>query len=315
MSLRSIVAALGGDLYDGGRRANIPAPGHSRADRSVSLLLDGDRLVIHSFGAADWREVREYLRGLGFAPVVADEAGGVGCPRRGDGARARLVASLWSQGTPLEPRCAASRYLRLRAVERSGAAIEELRFHSAVPVALFRPCGVARPALLAAIRAGDGRLTALEVTYLDQRGRRAEDLRLPRKTVGRLPGGSAVRLDAAAPAMLVAEGVVSALSASERFGLPAWALLSTSNLRRWVPPPEVRRVLIAADRGPDGERSARLLAGRLWGLGVEVAVRWPPLPHGDWNDAMRARRVEAGRGGAPVSAQEGSWAHWAGDDR
>ena len=39
MSLRTIVQALGGELYDGGRRANIPAPGHSAADRSVSLLL------------------------------------------------------------------------------------------------------------------------------------------------------------------------------------------------------------------------------------------------------------------------------------
>lgn len=314
MSLRSIVAALGGDLYDGGRRANIPAPGHSRADRSVSLLLDGDRLVIHSFGAADWREVREHLRGLGFAPAVADEPGVAGGQRRGDGARARLVASLWSQGTPLGPHCAASRHLRLRGVGRSGAAIEELRFHPSVPVALFRPCGVARPTLLAAIRAGDGRLTALEVTYLDQRGRRAEDLRLSRKTVGRLPGGSAVRLDPARSEMLVAEGVVTALSASELFGLPAWALLSTSNLRRWTPPAGVRRVLIAADRGADGERSARMLAGRLRGLGVEAAVRWPPLPHGDWNDAMRAGRAKGGPGGAPVSAQEGSWAHWAGDE-
>jgi len=41
MSLREIVRVLGGDLYDGGRRANVPAPKHSRADRSVSLLLWG----------------------------------------------------------------------------------------------------------------------------------------------------------------------------------------------------------------------------------------------------------------------------------
>lgn len=66
MSLRLIVAALGGDIHSGGRSANVPAPGHSRADRSVSLLLDGDRVVIHGFGAADWRAVREHPQGLGF---------------------------------------------------------------------------------------------------------------------------------------------------------------------------------------------------------------------------------------------------------
>jgi len=66
MTLRTIVAAFGGDLYAGGARASIPAPGHSAADRSVSLLLNGDRLVIHGFGGADWREVRDLLRGRGF---------------------------------------------------------------------------------------------------------------------------------------------------------------------------------------------------------------------------------------------------------
>lgn len=39
LSLREIVAALGGDLHHGGQSANVPAPGHSQADRSVSLLL------------------------------------------------------------------------------------------------------------------------------------------------------------------------------------------------------------------------------------------------------------------------------------
>lgn len=66
MSLAGIVAALGGELHAGGSVAHVPAPGHSRADRSVSLLLDGDRVVVHGFGASDWREVRDYLRGLGL---------------------------------------------------------------------------------------------------------------------------------------------------------------------------------------------------------------------------------------------------------
>lgn len=62
MSLRSIVAALGGDLYDQGRRANIPAPGHSPVDRSVSLLLEGGRVIVHTFGGGEWRDVLDDLR-------------------------------------------------------------------------------------------------------------------------------------------------------------------------------------------------------------------------------------------------------------
>jgi putative DNA primase/helicase len=122
------------------------------------------------------------------------------------------------------------------------------------------------------------------VTYLAANGRRAEDLRLPRKTVGPAPGGCAVRLDEVADEMLVGEGVFTTLSASEWFGLPGWALMSTRNLRVWSPPPGVRSVLIAADRGKDGEASAEVLRARLAGDGIAVTVALPPAPFGDWNE-------------------------------
>ena len=76
MSLLPIVRALGGDLYAGGRRANIPAPGHSRADRSVSLVLSGGRVVAHSFGGADWREVLDDLRARGLIDAAGAPASG-----------------------------------------------------------------------------------------------------------------------------------------------------------------------------------------------------------------------------------------------
>src|SRR5271156_4753459 len=62
MSLLRIVQTLGGDLYDRGRRANIPAPGHSAWDRSVSLLLENGRVIVHTFGDGDWRSVLDDLR-------------------------------------------------------------------------------------------------------------------------------------------------------------------------------------------------------------------------------------------------------------
>ena len=58
MTLHAIVRAVGGDLYQGGARANIPAPGHSRRDRSISLLLSQGRLVVHGFGGAGWRAAK-----------------------------------------------------------------------------------------------------------------------------------------------------------------------------------------------------------------------------------------------------------------
>ncbi len=48
--LARIVARLGGVLLDGGRRALVPGPGHSKHDRSVSLLAAEDgRILVHCF--------------------------------------------------------------------------------------------------------------------------------------------------------------------------------------------------------------------------------------------------------------------------
>lgn len=295
MSLKAIVAALGGDLYAGGRRANVPGPGHSPADRSVSLLLVGDRVIVHAFAGGDWRAVLADLRARGLVDAEGRVRGGSGggegrlepSPRE----RRACARSLWDAARPVAGTLS-ERHCRLRGIARGLP--DALRHHPAVPSAVYRDAGLRRPALLAAIRDAAGELVGVEVTYLAPNGRRAR-LRTPRKTIGAAPQGGAVRLDAAGGRLLVAEGVFTALSASEWFGWPAWALLSTRNLRAWSPPPGVVEVLVAADRGRDGEASARVLAGRLRALGVGVAVRWPPAGYGDWNDAAVAgARTEKG---------------------
>jgi putative DNA primase/helicase len=279
-SLRAIVAALGGDLYDQGRRANVPAPGHSARDRSVSLLLADGRLVIHSFGAATWREVLADLRARGLVgPTLPGGAAPRLAPPQGDRARIEAALALWDGAAAAGPGSLAARYARFRGVSRPLAAIADLRSHPAAPLSAYRPGPAVRPALLAAVRAPDGGLTAVEVTYLAPPGRRAADLRLSRKTIGRLPPGSAARLDPPGRRLVVAEGVFSALSAGEHFNAPAWALMATTNLRRWSPPAGTEEVIVAGDRDPAA------LATRLRGQGVTAAVRLPQPPFGDCNEA------------------------------
>lgn len=92
MTLHALVAALGGDLYHGGARANVPAPGHSAKDRSISLLLTEGRVVIHGFGGVDWRAMRDDLRRRGFI----DDAGrltGAAHSRRKSASTSRLSSS------------------------------------------------------------------------------------------------------------------------------------------------------------------------------------------------------------------------------
>ena len=63
MSLKNIVAKTAGDLWAAGAQANIPAPGHSSVDRSVSLLMgkDGKVRIEYPPGLAqDWNEAAGY---------------------------------------------------------------------------------------------------------------------------------------------------------------------------------------------------------------------------------------------------------------
>jgi putative DNA primase/helicase len=290
MTLKAIVQTTGGDLYDGGCRANIPAPGHSVHDRSLSLLLREGRVVVHTFGEGDWKSALDWLRDQGLidtanAPTSIAGAASrtIRAERPSDPERRDAALRLWEAGGPIR-RTPSERHCRLRAIHRELPGPEALRHNNEASVAAYRQSRYRRPALLAGIQTPDGRLTAVEVTYLAPNGRRAADLRLPRKTVGPAPNGCAVRLDPAAPEMLVAEGVFTTLSATEWFGLPGWALLSTRNLRAWSPPGAVRSVLIAADLGADGEASAEMLRARLVEAGLAATVALPPAPWGDWND-------------------------------
>lgn len=294
MTLHAIVAALGGDLYHNGWRANIPAPGHSAHDRSISLWLTDGHVIIHSFGAADWRDARDDLRARGFLDncgrLTGARGGEVSNPRPDARRRRERAAHLWAGVVPVRSVDPAGRYLIRRAIW-SGESAPNIGFHPQAPVAAYRDGGRTRPALVARIADEDDTLTAVEVIYLERSGRAATGLRLVRKTVGQVPPGAAVRLAPAAGEMLVAEGLATTLSASDRFGLPGWALMAAHNLAAWSPPSFVRRVLIAADRGSVGQGAAARLEERLVADGLEVRVIWPDAPYGDWNEVAVAERT------------------------
>lgn len=292
MSLADIVKAVGGELC-GASRALIPGPGHGPEDRSISLFVDrDDRVVVTSFGRSTWQEVVDDLRERGL--IDRDKrligAGVAGPPQpsaRPDPApaeRIRAAQAIWADGRAVAGTLA-ERHIRSRAVVRPLPGPEALRHTSRAPVRAYDPDDDrVRLALLAGIHTAEGALTAVEITFLDRLGHRASGLRLPRKTVGPVPRGSAVRLDPAAPEMVVGEGVFTTLSATQRFGLPGWALLSTARLVTWTPPSGVRRVLVAGDNGRAGRIAAGRLVARLRAAGVAARALFPPDAYGDWNE-------------------------------
>jgi hypothetical protein len=85
-----------------------------------------------------------------------------------------------------------------------------------------------------------------------------------KKMLGPVAGGAVQLAPVGADGHLgVAEGVETSLAVMQIFGVPCWATLSTSGMKRWNPPANVRRVTIFADAGEPGADAAFDLVPRI----------------------------------------------------
>lgn len=290
--LERIVAVCGGILLDGGVRALIPGPNHSHKDRSVSLAeTEEGRILIHCFSPKDnWRDVRRALAGLG---LLDDEP--AANAREARLAPSKIVAQpldeeriararrIWDESRSIK-HSVAEAYLRKRAIPQSLWANSALRFHPRMTSLDDR---AKRPALVAAITDAQGALQGVQVTLLSAHGTAKAAVPTPRRVVGKLIGG-AVRLADAHDELAIGEGMETMLTASEVFGVPAWAALSADNLSRTVIAHPLRRLVIAADNDDAGLRAAETLRVRMISA-TTVEIAPPPSGFNDWNDWARAQ--------------------------
>jgi putative DNA primase/helicase len=150
--------------------------------------------------------------------------------------------------------------------------------------------GALRPAMVATVQAPDGENTTLHRTFLRPDGMAKAEMASPRKLMpGTLPEGSAIRLsDYEGGPLGIAEGIETALSATELFDMPVWAAIHARNLSRWAPPAPCEEVAIFADNDPKfaGHAAAWVLAHKLACKGIEVTVHLPETAGDDWNDIL-----------------------------
>ena len=141
-------------------------------------------------------------------------------------------------------------------------------------------------AMLATITDASGQAVSLHRTYLldGQKAPVAE----PRKLMaGRPIAGAAIRLAPASERIGIAEGIETAIAASELFSLPVWSCISTSGVESFEPPAGVKAVSIFADNDLNfaGQKAGFAVAHRLAIKGYQVEVRIPPVV-GDWLDVL-----------------------------
>lgn len=282
MTAAEIAARLGG-AYRSGRWWRCLCPSHgSRTGRSATLALrDGERgLIAVCHAGCDRADVIAALRGQHLL-------GGDGDCRRpdavmvrrgddsGDGARRTVLARrAWdaaqdARGSPV------ARYLAGRGI--TIAPPPSLRWAPS----LRRPDGTSGPAMVARIDGLDGDLIGIARTWL-VRDAAGVWRRRDRAMLGRAAG---------AAVLMVAEGIETALSATQATEMPAWAALSTSGMRALALPSIVRRIIILADNDENGagERAARAAAQRWLAEGRRVRIALPPVPGTDIVDVLTGR--------------------------
>ena len=184
-------------------------------------------------------------------------------------------------------------YLRSRGIRLISPV---LRFAEQAPHRL----GARLPAMLAPIVDVDGEQIGVHLTYLRRDGSGKAELtkEYQRECRGVIRGGSIRLLPFNSDfALLVSEGVESGLAASELFGLPCWSAVYAGGLCSLVLPPEVRRIVIAADNDESGvgQRNALAAYDRWTAEGRSVRIVAPPVVGDDFNDVLLKEPIDVER--------------------
>tara|TARA_R110000868_G_scaffold408153_1_gene690546 strand:- start:728 stop:1531 length:804 start_codon:yes stop_codon:yes gene_type:complete len=206
---------------------------------------------------------------------------------------------LWQSATAISDSPVA-RYLAQRGLL---PASDQLRYLARTPLG---PRGAVQflPAMLAAITTDVG-IIAVHRTFLDVRSGRLAGFERPKRALGSL-GCGAVRLVPAQQGRLgLAEGIESALSAMQLFGIPCWATLGNERFGLVAIPESVGELHLFIDNDAGGAlaeqraRKAHAAPHRV------IHSRAPASPGFDWNDELKSRLAckpdPLGRGEGPLA--------------
>ena len=198
------------------------------------------------------------------------------------------LTKLWQNSKPLTGSDPVSKYLHSRSLNLTPLEIKYC------PNCWESGTKKKYPAMIARVRNKQSKPITLHRTYLE--GNKKANISSPKKL---MPGtenlnGAAVRLFNRGgmfedDTLGVAEGIETAISATQMFLVATWACLSNVNLEHFEPPESVRKVMIFSDNDPNfvGQKSAYILANRLYNKDVLVELVMPNRK--DFNDELKAR--------------------------
>jgi len=196
--------------------------------------------------------------------------------------RKEALNRLWKSSKPLQGSDHVSKYLHSRGLVMTP---DNVRF---CPECYESETKTRMPAMVARFVGPDGKPLTLHRTYLNGKGK--ADIKSPKKL---MPGiapllGGAIRLFAPDDKTIgIAEGIETAIAATQMVSIPCWSVVSSTLMKGFVPPDGIKRVVICADNDSSftGQEAAYCLAKRIHALGLVAEVIFPETGK-DFNDYL-----------------------------
>lgn len=283
---REIVDSLGGTWRR--NRGMCRCPAHDDRTPSLSVSLGQRAILFHCFAGCSRAEIISALGRRGVRTrELFDGSGGPLPELVREETADRNAVRLWRGAVALKG-SAAEAYLAKRGVTQHSP---DLRFHRRTPLG---PRGAVRflPAMLAAVRTDLG-VIAVHRTFLDPAEARLADFERPKRALGSLQNG-AVRLTAPRDGRLgLAEGIETALSAMQIFGVPCWATLGNERFGLVAIPESVRELHLFVDNDRGGDLAEERGREAYRQEGRRILAKRPANLDTDWNDVLLERAVAA----------------------
>lgn len=279
---RTIVESLKGTWRQG--RGMCCCPAHDDRTPSLSVTLGRKAILFHCFAGCSNEDVIAALDRQGVRSRELFDGSGAGTiERQNQGDFSPNARRLWQSAAAISE-SPVQRYLAQRGLQRAS---DQFRYLERTPLG---PRGAVQflPAMLAAVTTDIG-IIAVHRTFLDVASGKLASFERPKRALGSL-GYGAVRLAPPVQGRLgLAEGIESALSAMQLFGIPCWATLGNERFGLVAIPESVRELFLFIDNDAGGalaeERALKAYAmpDRI------IHSRVPTSPGFDWNDELQSR--------------------------
>lgn len=289
----SILHELGVDdqILNGKHQA---CPGCGGEDRFRFDNKDGrGDYYCNGCGAGDGFKLLNIIFGWDFATAAKEVENVLGVARR-DGprqpkdhsARLRHIQSELVAVTPGDP---VTQYLKGRGLT---SCPPTLKLHPSMRYYRDKENYVTYPAMIAKVVDNNGQPLGFYATYIKDGSKAPE--KSPKKMLGEIgKNGSVVRLYKPVDGIIgVTEGIETALAAAKLFRLPTWAVLGTSGMAAFTPPPGIHTVHICMDNDDNyaGQAAAFNTAHRLTIAGLKVVLEIPRQPDTDFLDEYLSKK-------------------------